>query len=186
MTVGKRRLITPEQAERKRQRERARKAAMTPEQRREINRAYREKHREKVKAKKAAEYRADPERFKARNRAWKLANPEKYRRRNAVRHRAKTYGLTPEGLTRLLAAQHEACAICGAPLYGGPETCVDHDHTTGAVRGLLCQNDNKALGLLTDDPARLRRAASYLETHNRRQTPQQERDNGDPESEAAA
>ncbi len=40
---------------------------------------------------------------------------------------------------------------------------VDHDHTTGEVRGLLCHNCNRAIGLLREDPERLRRAIEYLE-----------------------
>jgi hypothetical protein len=44
---------------------------------------------------------------------------------------------------------------------------VDHSHETGAVRGLLCHNCNRALGLIHDDAAVLRRAAEYIETGGR-------------------
>jgi hypothetical protein len=43
---------------------------------------------------------------------------------------------------------------------------VDHSHETGAFRGLLCHSCNRAIGLLGDDPARLRAAAEYLEDHS--------------------
>lgn len=43
--------------------------------------------------------------------------------------------------------------------------CVDHDHETGKVRKLLCHNCNRALGLLRDDPALLRKSAEYIEQH---------------------
>lgn len=51
------------------------------------------------------------------------------------------------------------CAICNSvnQLVG------DHDHATGAARGILCRNCNLALGNMMDDPARLRAAAEYLE-----------------------
>jgi hypothetical protein len=45
--------------------------------------------------------------------------------------------------------------------------CVDHDHKTGKVRGLLCDKCNKAVGLLGDNPKTLCRLVDYLESHNR-------------------
>lgn len=52
------------------------------------------------------------------------------------------------------------CAICGAieQLVG------DHDHKTGTPRGILCRNCNLAIGNMSDNPERLRRAADYLTT----------------------
>mgnify|MGYP001576209901 CR=1 FL=1 len=41
---------------------------------------------------------------------------------------------------------------------------IDHNHTTGAVRGLLCTQCNVGVGMLKDSPAVLRAAANYLET----------------------
>jgi hypothetical protein len=40
---------------------------------------------------------------------------------------------------------------------------LDHCHQSGQVRGVLCRNCNVALGLMADNPERLRRAAEYLE-----------------------
>ena len=54
----------------------------------------------------------------------------------------------------------QVCAICGAT---DKRFHVDHDHTTGHVRGLLCGPCNQTLGLMQDEPARLRAAAAYLE-----------------------
>jgi hypothetical protein len=48
-------------------------------------------------------------------------------------------------------------------MTGWKEPCVDHDHSTGAVRGLLCGACNKAIGLLKDNPQLARSIASYLE-----------------------
>jgi len=79
-----------------------------------------------------------------------------------VRHRRaeRLYGLAEGDLARLLADQRGLCAICDEPLT---PPCVDHDHLTGRVRGLLCHACNRGTGLLGDDPARLRSAADYLE-----------------------
>lgn len=58
--------------------------------------------------------------------------------------------------------QDPTCAICG----GKPDTLhLDHDHETEDIRDFLCGPCNRALGLMQDDPARLRAAADYLELH---------------------
>lgn len=64
---------------------------------------------------------------------------------------------------RLLAEQGGKCAICEyRPAEGERRLCVDHDHNTLAVRGLLCNPCNVALGYMRDDPKRLEAAARYL------------------------
>lgn len=50
------------------------------------------------------------------------------------------------------------CVICGS----GEKLVVDHDHTTGAVRGMLCNHCNRGLGHFRDDPILLEFAAQYL------------------------
>jgi hypothetical protein len=54
------------------------------------------------------------------------------------------------------------CGICLTPLAEVSKICVDHCHTTGAVRGLLCNRCNQGLGYFGDDPDTLVRAAQYL------------------------
>ena len=71
---------------------------------------------------------------------------------------AKRYSLTPEQYDDLNVAQNGRCALCERPR----PLCVDHDHDTGAVRGLLCQKCNKGIGLLDDDPDVLARAMEYV------------------------
>lgn len=72
----------------------------------------------------------------------------------------KKFGLTPDAYGRLLAEQGGVCAICAT----GTKFDVDHDHESGAVRGLLCRRCNLLLGNVADDSALLRAAAEYLET----------------------
>ena len=93
-----------------------------------------------------------------------------------VRNRTKLlerYGLTWESFRALLESQDYRCAICGNPLkdeVSAPreqQACVDHCHTSGNVRGILCTNCNLALGYLKDNPALARAAATYLERSTR-------------------
>lgn len=83
-------------------------------------------------------------------------------RASSRRHRLRVYGLTPEDYDALLAKQDRACAICREPCRTGDALVVDHDHDTGAVRGLLCRTCNLALGYLRDDPDLIAAAAAYL------------------------
>jgi len=77
--------------------------------------------------------------------------------------------LTKDEYQAMLIAQSCGCAICGRKIgqtgnkINGKLLCVDHCHVSGRVRGLLCSNCNAGIGMLGDDPARLRLAAAYLE-----------------------
>jgi hypothetical protein len=76
------------------------------------------------------------------------------------------YVLTAVEYDLLLAEQEGRCAICRRPpeqAPGTPRLYVDHCHESGRVRGLLCNPCNRGMGVLGDDPARLRAAAAYLE-----------------------
>lgn len=86
-------------------------------------------------------------------------------RRNYYR---RTYGLELHQVEEMRAAQG-TCPICEralAPLGHRPgDSVVDHCHTTGVVRKVLCWECNVALGFLGDSPERMRRAAAYVEAH---------------------
>lgn len=82
-------------------------------------------------------------------------------------HRAwllkNTYGITVEDFDRMLTEQGGVCKIClSGPSGRFKYLCVDHCHTTGKVRGLLCHACNKSLGFLEDDPDRLARLIKHL------------------------
>lgn len=76
----------------------------------------------------------------------------------------RNYGLTHVEYAAMLEAQGGLCSLCGRP-PGKRRLDVDHDHTTGAVRSLLCSLCNRGLGYFRDDPALLRAAIRYLEAH---------------------
>jgi hypothetical protein len=67
----------------------------------------------------------------------------------------KQYGITPSCYDQMLAAQNNSCAICKitAENYSIGSLCVDHDHDTGQVRGLLCHKCNTCVALMGDNKA---------------------------------
>lgn len=71
------------------------------------------------------------------------------------------YGLEWSDYLVMEAEQGGVCAACGNPPTARGFD-VDHDHGGGAVRGLLCQHCNIALGHLMDDPNRIRSLLAYL------------------------
>jgi hypothetical protein len=76
--------------------------------------------------------------------------------------RAETYGLSIEDVRQMLDRSH--CQCCGAEFRLIRDRHIDHDHRTDAVRGLLCQKCNTALGCVDDDVDHLRRLISYIES----------------------
>jgi hypothetical protein len=83
-------------------------------------------------------------------------------------HRARKYGVSREAFEAMFADQDGRCAICGEPGdYRG--LCVDHDHRTGQVRGLLCNKCNWGLGHFNDDSDLLMNAITYLESFRARE-----------------
>lgn len=78
------------------------------------------------------------------------------------RLRLKKYGITRQRYEELDVEQGGGCAICGLRCATHDALSVDHDHQTGEVRGLLCQNCNTGLGVFADNPERLIAAAAYL------------------------
>jgi hypothetical protein len=88
----------------------------------------------------------------------------KVQRANALIKRK--YGITLSDYDKMLEKQNGQCAICGTrkvPNCG--RFVVDHDHSSGKIRGLLCSNCNTGLGLLGDDPQTLESALTYLRKH---------------------
>ena len=104
-------------------------------------------------------YQANREDILARGKAWRLANKERISKTGAKAHLKNRYGLTSEDRQFLHDQQEGQCAICKANTL----LVVDHSHTTGKVRGLLCRGCNHGLGNFKDDIATLLKAISYLE-----------------------
>ena len=76
----------------------------------------------------------------------------------------KTYGITADEYWRIYRYQLGTCAICQRATGARKKLSVDHCHTTGIVRGLLCSTCNsRVLGHLRDDVAAFERAIDYLQ-----------------------
>lgn len=79
----------------------------------------------------------------------------------------KTYGVDYEWYESKLKEQNYKCAICGGEGFSmkdtGVKLVVDHCHNEGNVRGLLCHNCNRGLGLFQDSMVNLKSAYKYLE-----------------------
>jgi len=75
----------------------------------------------------------------------------------------RRYGITLEQYNQMLENQNNVCKICKQSCSSGRRLAVDHCHTTGKIRGLLCGNCNKALGCFKDDPELIRKAIKYLQ-----------------------
>jgi len=127
-------------------------------------------------AAKRARTALDPETNRARARQWKLDNPERSRAaqleyaasgRKQISDRKsylkRTYGITIADYEVMVEAQQGVCAIC---LEARPEERtlhIDHDHESGAIRGLLCFRCNNALGDFREQFDIFQRAADYLD-----------------------
>jgi len=104
-------------------------------------------------------YLENRKRILAKSKAWYAANRDQRTKTLRRWWLAKKYGLTPEAFEALLLSQGNVCAICS---NRRKSMCVDHDHSTGEVRGILCRRCNTMLGMLGDDAAWLARAISYV------------------------
>ena len=104
---------------------------------------------------------------------WADRNPERSRLSNRSRQLKHKYGISVDEYNILFKAQGESCAICRTKenKVTGFSTdflnfAVDHNRHTGKIRGLLCNQCNRALGMLEDTPEMLKRVLNYLgETH---------------------
>lgn len=110
----------------------------------------------------------------AYNRAQRDKDPQAYAEYQRWYFLERKYGITREGYEALYAAQEGKCAICkisgedakrpGKPRLPGKGSglCVDHDHVTGKIRGLLCNRCNLAVGFFDKNPDLFDLAIEYL------------------------
>lgn len=107
-------------------------------------------------------YRDDPAYREKKLNYWRTRSASMTPEQRRTQWLWKKYKITPEQFDARLAEQVGMCGLCAG------DACsrgwmVDHDHDTGALRGILCFKCNRGLGALGDNAAALRRALDYLE-----------------------
>ena len=141
----------------------------------EWRKQYRKLHPEKLRAENA-KYRT-PEKVKEYSRRDRMKHQPKrtaqhreYVKKNHVRVRIynrnrfllKRFGITFEQLEEMYVKQNGRCAICNLEFVHRRQLHVDHDHTTGVVREILCNKCNPGLGFWNDDIELMEKAIAYI------------------------
>lgn len=123
----------------------------------------------------------DPKRDIERIKKWRKENPDKYKKQEADRRYRRRqngslessrlkylYGITIEKYNQMMSDQGGVCSICALAGTVKPEKralCVDHDHKTGKIRGLLCHAHNFLIGYAHDSLNELSAGYHYLKHH---------------------
>lgn len=110
-------------------------------------------------------YATNKERLRLASREWRTKN-----KKRALDYALAQYGIDSDDYQQLLDRQDNVCGICGLPPSMADKRnqrlVVDHDHHTGAVRGLLCQRCNRLLGQAKDSLMLLCAAVKYLRQYH--------------------
>lgn len=113
------------------------------------------------------------ERYEALSRGarWSVRNKERAKQYSREGRLLSEYDITQEDYNRMLESQGGVCKICEKPedkVIGSKviELAVDHCHSSGKVRGLLCQRCNTGIAKFDDSTDNLRAAITYLEKYN--------------------
>lgn len=109
-----------------------------------------------------------PDKVKASAKKYRDSNKEYMSSRQRQYQLRDKYGITEKDYDLLLLSQSNKCAICQTdkPTGKWKRFAVDHCHKTGKIRGLLCNECNRGMGLLRDNAELLRKAAEYLDNNN--------------------
>ena len=158
------------------------------ESRRKSGKKYREENPEKVKSSFNKSFEKNKEKIRAYQKIWKQENAEiihnklheyyqnnkeEYRIKSREAHLKKEYGISYTQYINMFDEQSGLCAICYKPEVTIEKRtgriralAVDHDHSTGKIRALLCYCCNKGIGYLKENQDIIKNASLYLERHN--------------------
>lgn len=107
-------------------------------------------------------YASDKDRRRTKQKNYYLKNKDRVAVYRYKRRLKKVYSLSDSDYKEMLISQEMKCAICEIS-FETVKACVDHNHDTGKVRGLLCRKCNLKLQPLEDTEYRIK-AESYLES----------------------
>jgi predicted RND superfamily exporter protein len=123
----------------------------------QADRGYYLKHRNRIIKRVSVYNKENSQRRKEQYKSFKSNSPESRRKR----YLRMAYKLTPQEYDELRTTQDGGCAICFRKVN---RLVVDHDHTTGKIRSLLCTTCNTGLGQFGDNIALLEKAITYLKS----------------------
>ncbi len=120
---------------------------------------YYDSHRKTLQKQQKRWRRANKKQEKERHKDWYQKN------RNHVRNKRfqLKYGLTLDQVEHMFVQQNGKCSICEESFENPRHMHVDHDHSSGTIRELLCSNCNIVLGQSQENIQILLKAISYLE-----------------------
>lgn len=122
--------------------------------------ANRKKHKKSIRAGQKRCYQKRQDHYIRKASLWNRVNRARRLEIARASHLLRKYGLQMTQYLSLLKDCGGKCLLCLEPLE---TACVDHNHKTGEVRGLLCRLCNSGIGMFKESPEALRRAADYLE-----------------------
>ena len=125
-----------------------------------LNKEYTERNYDQILATKRNYQKNNSEELLEKHRIYNANNQDKI----LAKHLKHKYKMSLKEYKDLLELQSGVCAICGGT-NEDKRLFVDHNHTSGKVRGLLCKKCNSAIGLFRDDIGILNEAISYLKEH---------------------
>lgn len=128
-----------------------------PEVKKQYFKDYYQKRKEKLDAYKKDWLKKNPDKPTEYSKKYNDKTKEKRQKWQ----REYLYDLTHEQFEAMLTEQDNKCALCSRS-FDEAKIFVDHCHSVGNVRGLLCPACNTALGLIKDDLSWLEKAKKYL------------------------
>ena len=152
-----------------------------PQARAEYHRNYRILNADKVRESKRRHWEKNKEKCRLANKEYKGRNPDKVKEcrrlwwhKNRDKLAATKYGLTLEQYQQLVQDTNGICPICGVDLVFDSRchgrACLDHDHSNGQIRGIICNRCNMLLGKAQDSVTILANAIKYLERYKHEPT----------------
>jgi len=123
---------------------------------------YRARNKEKLRAISRKSYFRHKIKRIEKSREWYCNNRERVKTLARKRVYAQAYKITLDEYDRMLSLQNGVCAICLKPDKQNRKLSVDHCHSTGKVRGLLCRACNSYIGYICDSPINATRLLEYL------------------------